>query len=58
MEHKRISDKDYWADKAEPVLYLKTTKAKETGRLTSDGFVVLKGSEVSAKPTKSCPDTI
>lgn len=46
------------ADKAEPVLYLKTTKAKATGRRTSDGFVVFKGSEVSAKPTRSCPDAI
>jgi len=45
-------------DDSEPVLYLKTTKAKATGRRTSDGFVVFKGSEVSAKPTKSCPDTI
>jgi hypothetical protein len=46
------------SDETEPVLYLKTTKAKATGRRTSDEFVVFKGSEVSSKPTKSCPDTI
>lgn len=42
----------------EPILYLKTAKANATGRRTSDGFVVLKGSKVSAKPVKSCPDII
>lgn len=53
-----IISNDPTAEKTEPVLYLKTTKAKATGRLTSDGFVVFKGSEVSTIPTKSCPDTI
>lgn len=53
-----IISNDPAADKAEPVLYLKPTKAKTTGRRTSDAFVVFKGSEVSAIPTKSCPDTI
>lgn len=46
------------ANETEPVLYLKTTKAEATGRRTSDGFVIFKGSGVSAKATKSCPDTI
>lgn len=45
-------------DEVEPVLYLKTTKAKATGRRTSEGFVVFKNSELSPNPTKSCPDTI
>jgi hypothetical protein len=45
-------------DETEPVLYLKTAKAKATGRRTNDGFVVFKGSEVSSQPTKSCPETI
>ena len=49
---------DTGIDETEPVLYLKTTKAKATGRRTSDGFVVFKNSEVSPNPTKSCPDTI
>lgn len=41
------------AVETEPVLYLKTAKAKATGRRTSDGFVVFKDSEVSVNPTKS-----
>ena len=45
-------------DEAEPILYLKTTKANATGRRTSDGFVVFKNSEVSSSPTNSCPDNI
>ena len=42
----------------EPLLFLKTTKAQATGRTTSDGFVVLKGSSLAAAPTKSCPKPI
>ncbi len=42
----------------EPILYLKTAKANATGRITTEGFVVLKGCAVSATPTKSCPETI
>ena len=43
---------------AEPLFFLKTGKASARGYRVSDGFVVLKGSEVSPAPTKSCPDTI
>ncbi|MHC0037939.1 DUF4357 domain-containing protein [Pseudoneobacillus sp. C159] len=53
-----ISINDNSINETEPVLYLKTTKVKATGRRTSDGFVVFKNSEVSPNPTKSCPDTI
>lgn len=42
----------------EPVLHLSTAKADATGKRTSDGFVVFKGSKVSQTPTKSCPDAI
>ena len=42
----------------EPKLYLSTTKANAIGSRTNEGFVVFKGSTVSATPTKSCPDTI
>jgi len=42
----------------DPILYLKTAKANATGRITNEGFVVLKGCAVSANPTKSCPETI
>ena len=38
--------------------YLKTTKASATGRHTREGFVVLKGSQLSAQPTQSCPVSI
>ena len=43
---------------SEPILYLSTTKANAKARLTSDGFVVFKGSKVASAPTKSCPDSI
>lgn len=42
----------------EPTLFLKTAKATATGRRTSEGFVVFKGSIVSQNPTNSCPDPI
>lgn len=42
----------------EPLLHLKTSKADAAGRMTSDGFVVLKGSRVAASPTKSCPGSV
>lgn len=42
----------------EPLFFLKTGKACARGYRVSDGFVVLKGSEVSPTPTNSCPDTI
>lgn len=42
----------------EQVLHLKHTKVKATGLRTSDGFVVLQGSQVVANETKSCPGTI
>lgn len=42
----------------DPLFFMKTAKACARGRRTSDGFVVLKGSEVSPVPTKSCPDTV
>lgn len=40
----------------EPLLYFENTNAKATGRRTSEGFVVLKGSILSQKITKSCPE--
>lgn len=42
----------------EQELHLKHSKIKATGRRTSDGFVVLKGSQVSITEAKSCPGTI
>jgi len=45
-------------DDHEPLLYLKTSKSKATGRRTSEGFVVFKDSQVATVPTKSCPDTM
>ena len=43
---------------ADQELHLKHSKIKATGRRTSDGFVVLKGSQVSTTEAKSCPGTI
>lgn len=43
---------------AEPLLYLKTSKANAKGRRTNEGFVVYKGASISTQPTKSCPETI
>ena len=39
----------------EPVLYMEYGKAKASGKRTSDGFVVLKGSIINPTMTKSCP---
>ena len=40
----------------EPVLYLEYGKGKATGKRTSDGFVILKGSTINQLFTRSCPD--
>jgi hypothetical protein len=42
----------------EPFLFFKTTKAEATGKRTSEGFVVLAGSNISLEYTKSCPDSV
>lgn len=39
----------------EPLLYFENANARATGRRTSEGFVVLKGSILSKNTTKSCP---
>ena len=43
-------------DTSEEVLYFSHSGVKATGKRTTEGFVVLKGSQVVATPTKSCPD--
>jgi len=40
----------------EPLLYFENANAKATGRRTSEGFVVMKGSILSQKIAKSCPE--
>ena len=40
----------------EPVLYMEYGKGKASGKRTSDGFVVLKGSTINPTMTKSCPE--
>ena len=40
----------------EPVLYMEYGKGKASGKRTSDGFVVLKGSTINPAMTKSCPE--
>ena len=49
---------DFGDTSVEPTLNIKTSKANATGRRTSEGFVVFKGSSVSQNSTKSCPDPI
>ena len=42
----------------EPMLFFNRTKLKATGRRTSEGFVVLKGSTVVSELQKSCPENV
>ena len=42
----------------EPILYLNYKDGKGIGRRTSDGFVVLKGSVLTSKFTKTCPENV
>ena len=42
----------------EEILYATRNNAKATGKRVSDGFVVLKGSSITEKTTKSCPDYV
>ena len=43
-------------DNSDELLYFDHSGVKATGKRTSEGFVVLKGSQISAKLTKSCPE--
>lgn len=43
-------------DVSDEILYFDHSGVKATGRRTSEGFVVFKGSQIAAKLTKSCPD--
>lgn len=47
---------DTVTDTSDELLYFDHSGVKATGKRTSEGFVVLKGSQISAKLTKSCPD--
>lgn len=40
----------------EPVLYMEYGKGAASGKRTSEGFVVLKGSTINPTMTKSCPE--
>ena len=42
----------------EEILYAARNNAKASGKRVSDGFVVLKGSSITDKTTKSCPDFV
>ena len=42
----------------EPILYFNRTNLKATGRRTSEGFVVFKGSAVVSELQKSCPESV
>ena len=38
--------------------FLKTSKVDATGKMASDGFIVIKGSKIAPAPTKSCPNWV
>ena len=42
----------------EEILFATRNNAKASGKRVSDGFVVLKGSSITEKTTKSCPDYV
>ena len=44
------------SDTSDELLYFNHSGIKATGNRTSDGFMVLKGSQICSKLTKSCPD--
>ena len=44
------------AEDDEPMLYLEYGKGKASGKRTSDGFVIFKGSTINPSLTKSCPE--
>lgn len=50
-----ITEEDI-ADTSDELLYFDHSGVKAVGKRTSDGFVVLKGSQICSKLTKSCPD--
>ncbi len=45
-------------EKDEPILIFKHSSLKATGRRTTDGFVVFKGSQISQSIQKSCPENV
>ena len=53
-----VQDSGVTTENTERVLHLKHSKVKASGRRTSDGFVVFKGSQVAVTATRSCPGTI
>lgn len=48
-------NQDY-AETTRPLLHIRTSKVDATGRQTSDGFIVFKGSKLAPNPTPSCPN--
>ncbi len=46
------------SDQTEPMLYMEYKKAKASGKRTSDGFVILKGSRINPEVMKSCPKNV
>lgn len=58
VAEKAAADADVTVPNDEPILYFNRTNLKATGRRTSDGFVVFKGSAVSPALQKSCPENV
>lgn len=53
-----IKNSTFLADSSDELLQFNRSGVKATGKRTSDGFVVLKGSHISQKLTKSCPESV
>lgn len=51
-----IVDKSTNVSNTEPLLYFKYGESEATGKRTSEGFAVLKGSKLSSKIVKTCPE--
>lgn len=51
-----IVDKSDTSNNEEPLLFFKYGESEATGKRTSEGFAVFKGSKLSAKIVKTCPE--
>ncbi len=51
-----VVTEEVFSDTSDELLYFDHSGVKATGKRTSDGFVVLKGSQICSRLMKSCPD--
>ncbi len=58
IDDSNITDENEKEENTEPLLFLKTKNIIATGRRTSDGFIVYKGSQISLSSSKSTSSSI